>query len=83
MQTVAECRLPAGLGDNVLEVMWSAPCSPRLALLRHRQDAVLECELYAPAGTSLVWFKDEAQVLPEVCAALMVCVCLCFIVAYT
>lgn len=53
------------LGDNALKVMWSAPCSPRLALLRHRQDAVLECELYAPAGTTLVWFKDEAQVLPE------------------
>ncbi|KAK8401310.1 hypothetical protein O3P69_002822 [Scylla paramamosain] len=47
------------------EVKWSASCSPRVALLRPNQDAMLACEMYAPSGTSLVWLKNENQILPQ------------------
>lgn len=47
------------------EVKWSASCSPRVALLRTNQDAMLACEMYAPNGTALVWLKNEKQILPQ------------------
>ncbi|XP_050701880.1 uncharacterized protein LOC126988116 [Eriocheir sinensis] len=61
----APFRPRSGLAEGVLPVRWASACSPRLALLRRHQDAMLQCELYAPAGTDLTWLKDGQQHLPK------------------
>ncbi|XP_071547721.1 neural/ectodermal development factor IMP-L2 [Panulirus ornatus] len=40
-------------------VLWGRQCTPRLAFLRPQQDTLLECEVLAPTGTVLTWYKDQ------------------------
>nr|XP_045584926.1 zwei Ig domain protein zig-3-like isoform X2 [Procambarus clarkii] len=53
----------SGAGDAAEaapQVVWGKQCSPRLACLRLLQDTILECEVFAPSGTVLSWYKDQA-----------------------
>ncbi|XP_037781379.1 zwei Ig domain protein zig-4-like [Penaeus monodon] len=40
------------------EVLWTSECSPRVAGVRRGQDARLQCEVVAPTGSVLTWYKD-------------------------
>ncbi|XP_037781375.1 uncharacterized protein LOC119577844 isoform X4 [Penaeus monodon] len=40
------------------EVLWTSECSPRVAGVRRSQDARLQCEVVAPTGSVLTWYKD-------------------------
>ncbi|XP_069937845.1 zwei Ig domain protein zig-3 [Cherax quadricarinatus] len=41
------------------EVFWGKQCSPRQVIVRLQQDTVLQCEVFAPTGTVLTWYKDH------------------------
>ncbi|ROT67449.1 Neural/ectodermal development factor IMP-L2 [Penaeus vannamei] len=47
------------------EVLWTSECSPRVAGVRRGQDARLQCEMVAPTGSVLTWFKDDVPLLRE------------------
>ncbi|CAL4134952.1 unnamed protein product [Meganyctiphanes norvegica] len=40
------------------DVVWGSACSPRLSFVRKHQDTGLSCELTAPVGTKITWYKD-------------------------
>ncbi|XP_037792032.1 uncharacterized protein LOC119587358 [Penaeus monodon] len=40
------------------EVLWTSECSPRVAGVRRGQDARLQCEMVAPTGSVLTWYKE-------------------------
>ncbi|XP_037781053.1 uncharacterized protein LOC119577530 [Penaeus monodon] len=40
------------------EVLWTSECSPRVAGVRRGQDARLQCEVVAPTGSVLTWYKN-------------------------
>jgi len=48
------------------EVLWTSECSPRVAGVRRGQDARLQCEMVAPTGSVLTWFKDDVPLHREV-----------------
>ncbi|ROT67450.1 Neural/ectodermal development factor IMP-L2 [Penaeus vannamei] len=47
------------------EVLWTSECSPRVAGVRRGQDARLQCEMVAPTGSVLTWFKDDVPLHRE------------------
>ncbi|XP_037780998.1 zwei Ig domain protein zig-4-like [Penaeus monodon] len=47
------------------EVLWTSECSPRVAGVRRGQDARLQCEVVAPTGSVLTWYKDDVPLHRE------------------
>ncbi|XP_037792034.1 uncharacterized protein LOC119587360 [Penaeus monodon] len=47
------------------EVLWTSECSPRVAGVRRGQDARLQCEVVAPTGSVLTWYKDGVSLNRE------------------
>ncbi|XP_042213096.1 zwei Ig domain protein zig-4-like [Homarus americanus] len=48
-----------GVKEAPPQVIWGSACSPRKAFLYQQQDALLQCEVYAPTGSVLTWYKDH------------------------
>ncbi|XP_037792035.1 uncharacterized protein LOC119587362 [Penaeus monodon] len=45
--------------------LWTSECSPRVAGVRRGQDARLQCEVVAPTGSVLTWYKDGVSLNRE------------------
>ncbi|KAK8736747.1 hypothetical protein OTU49_004630, partial [Cherax quadricarinatus] len=41
------------------EIAWQRECSPRLVLVRQKQDTALRCDVLAPSGTHITWYKNN------------------------
>nr|XP_045626148.1 uncharacterized protein LOC123775205 isoform X1 [Procambarus clarkii] len=52
-------------GITTTDVIWLQDCSPRLAYVTERQDAALRCNLLAPSGTQLTWYKNNFPLLRQ------------------